>query len=383
MREAVRSVCTLIVALVLGLQACAATLQDVVRESDGPYVVRNADGGWEAWWVEVTGAGARKRVQPVEPGDALAVPAVNEAPAFAVTLREPADVAPHTVRTAPGAPLFVVADTHGEYEILVRLLERHGVIDAALKWTFGSGHLIVLGDVFDRGARQTEILWLLYGLEGEAQQAGGGVHLVVGNHEAMVLSGDARYLNPRYHRSAAVLRVSHYGQLFGPETVLGQWLRTRPAVLKVNELLCLHGGLSPVLVERGFTLTEINDTVRAVLNGHRFTTQAQRERAELVMTELGPLWYRGYFADQRGFQRATSQDIDRIREHFSSETILVGHTIVPTITPLYDGRVIAVQVYPRRDERTGRPVMEALRIEDGRFMRAGVEGDLEVLDLQR
>jgi len=47
----------------------------------------------------------------------------------------------------------------------------------------------------------------------------------------------------------------------------------------------------------------------------------------------------------------------------------VGHTRVPTITPLYQGRVIAVQVYPKLDS-FGNPIFEALLIRDGVRLRA-------------
>ena len=66
----------------------------------------------------------------------------------------------------------------------------------------------MLGDVFDRGPNHLEILWLLYQLEAEAARAGGGVHLVLGNHEAMVLNGDLRYLNAKYADTARVLGKS-------------------------------------------------------------------------------------------------------------------------------------------------------------------------------
>lgn len=59
--------------------------------------------------------------------------------------------------------------------------------------------------------------------------------------------------------------------------------------------------------------------------------------------------------------------------------ILVGHTIVDTITPLYDGKVIAVQVSMHRDEQN-RPIAEGLRIDRGRFYRATIDGQLEPLD---
>lgn len=76
---------------------------------------------------------------------------------------------------------------------------------------------------------------------------------------------------------------------------------------------------------------------------------------------------------------ASTEDIDRIRKHFAVRTILVGHTKVPTVTPLYDSKVIAVQVYPNRDETTGAAVMEAVLLKGGTWYRAGIDGAREAL----
>jgi hypothetical protein len=204
------------------------------------------------------------------------------------------------------------------------------------------------------------------------------VYLVLGNHEAMALSGDARYLNPKYRETAKLLGVEAYSQLFDTGSVLGQWLRSKPTVLRLHEYLCLHGGISPALVDRKLSLQDINGAVRAVLQGREPAAGVARERADFLFGESGPLWYRGYFPAESGQPPPAPADIDRIREHFGVETILVGHTKVPTITSLYDGRVIAVQVYPRQDS-FGNPVFEALLIRDGERRRAWPDGRTEKL----
>ena len=81
-------------------------------------------------------------------------------PAFNVRVREREDIAPDAVRLTRSTPLFVIADTHGEYEILGELLRKHRIVDDELRWSFGKGRVVVLGDVFDRGPNQIEILWL-------------------------------------------------------------------------------------------------------------------------------------------------------------------------------------------------------------------------------
>jgi hypothetical protein len=347
-------------------------------EGDGPYVMRTAAGKLEAWSVEQAADGPRKHVDPLAANARIKVAAVGDIPAFEVTLRPPPPMAPDSVTSRAKAPLFVVADTHGEYEIFAHMLVSHHVVDGKLHWSFGRGYLVILGDVFDRGAHHTEILWLIYALEAEARKAGGGVAYVLGNHED---HGDAR--RPALSQSP----VSADGggarhrlvlAALWPRQRAGQWLRSKATVMKVNDLLCLHGGISRELVERKLTLAAINGTVRAVLNDGAPASDADRERAEFLLGERGPLWYRGYFSDAPGGVESNAEDIDRIRKFFGVTRILVGHTRVPSITPLYEGKVIAVQVYPRRRD-DGSVEFEALLIRDGELFRARPDGSSERL----
>lgn len=347
---------------------------------DGPYVLRAADGSWHSRWIEGESEGPRVRDQTVEIGDVVTVAAVGTFPSFEVKLRGPARPARDEIQVNARTPLFVMADTHGEFEIAVQLLQRHGIIDDRLRWSFGKGHLAVLGDVFDRGPNHTELLWLIYKLEAEAARAGGGLHLALGNHETMVLTGDDRYLNPKYPRVASLFGLDRHASLWSEQSLLGQWLRSKAAVFRLGPYLCLHGGISRELIDRGLTLTAINQTVRAALVEQ---TLSRDEQTEFVMGPEGPLWYRGYFeeaAHRGGFKLAEQSDIELIRGRFGAQAILVGHTMVPTVTALYGGRVIAVQVYPHRNEDTHAPVMEALSIrKDGQMFRARVDGTSELL----
>jgi hypothetical protein len=395
-----------LLALLVSVRVLAAPI------ADGPYVMPAADGGWVARWVEGDDSAPKAREQRLSKkaslnGRILTIPAVGHVPAFKVTLRNPETgtraISPDEVTLPEGSPLFVVADTHGEFEILVELLQKHGVINRALQWSFGSGHMAVLGDVFDRGPNQTEILWLLYELERQATAAGGGLHFVLGNHETLALLGARQYLNPKYRASAQALGVATYALLWDEHTLLGRWLRTKPSVQKIGGYLCLHGGLSAEIVNRGYTLAAMNQSVRdmltytpaytgpndryapddlRVLANNPAATQADRDTAVfLVMHPLGPLWYRGYFpqaARDSGFPGATDEDVSRVLEHFGARAIFVGHTMVPTVTPLYDGRVIAVQVYPRRDD-AGNAHMEALLVKKDVFYRARIDGGIEEL----
>jgi hypothetical protein len=342
--------------------------------AQAPYVVPD-QGNWTARWFDPDRGPGSMRVAP---DGEVRVPAAENRPAFDVRLRPAASVEPGVRPWPAGKEVFVLADTHGEFEITTELLIRQRVIDEGLSWTFGRGHLVVLGDMFDRGAHQTEIVWLLYKLEAEASAAGGKVHVCLGNHEVMVLAGDLRYLHARYPEEAKALAVGRYSDLWGKDTLLGQWLRTKPAVLKLGRTLFLHGGISTLMNESGLSLEEINGTLRAWLNGEKEKDDPQ---VALIRGSLGPLWYRGYFPQHRKAGEGLPAEVVATRQRFDVDRIAVGHTVVDRVHLLYGGTVIAVQVYPVRDKTTGAMNMEGAFIDaEGRWHRARIDGGRELLE---
>ncbi|MCQ2410184.1 MAG: metallophosphoesterase [Elusimicrobiaceae bacterium] len=85
--------------------------------------------------------------------------------------------------------LIVVGDVHGHFEPFVKILRQAGLVDSRLNWAGGRERLLQMGDIFDRGpsAKETDIL--LDKLQQQAQEAGGEVIRLVGNHELeMMLS---------------------------------------------------------------------------------------------------------------------------------------------------------------------------------------------------
>lgn len=126
--------------------------------------------------------------------------------------------------------VFVMSDPHGRLDCVISLLQGNGVIDKNYNWSFGSNHLMVIGDIFDRGKDVPQIFWLFYKLEDEAAKAGGTVSFLLGNHEPLVLANDLRYTKDKYKVLAQKLNMD-YPKLFGPDTELGKWLlviRCRP-----------------------------------------------------------------------------------------------------------------------------------------------------------
>lgn len=228
-----------------------------------------------------------------------------------------------------------MSDIHGRFDDLLTLLKAQGVVNGRLRWAFGRGHLVIAGDVLDRGDQVTQALWFIRGLEIEARRAGGRVHMLIGNHENMVAAGDLRYTNPLY--TDAPEGMPGVVERFGPDSEFGRWLRAKPALLKLGPFLFLHGGISPELVARGYTLASVNATLRA-----HFGEQGDggADEASFLLGPRGPLWYRGLIPGEQ--DGATDAEVDGILAAFQVRALVVGHTTEERVEALHGGKVYVI-----------------------------------------
>ncbi len=273
--------------------------------------------------------------------------------------------------------IFAISDIHGEFEPFVEILQAAGIIDESLHWSWGDGHFVLNGDILDRGAFVTECLWLLYRLEQEARRAGGRVHVLLGNHETMVLlQRDLRYVNEKYTNGIVQATRVDYADLFGPDMELGRWLRTKHTAIKLNDVLFVHAGMPPGLAARGVGLDEINQLTHQTLNLRSYVIAFDEELRNFYgESDEGPFWYRGYHLARDGrYAHATDREIDAILETYASRAIVVGHTGVPQVMSLYGGKVFGIDV-PL--ETLGS--FQGLLWQDGRFYRVNGDGSRDRL----
>lgn len=229
-----------------------------------------------------------------------------------------------------------------------------GIIDKSYHWIYGTGCLVIAGDLFDRGTDVVAELWLLYKLEDEARASGGQVNVILGNHDIMNLSGDHRYTDAGYFKHAWLLKTDCMG-LFGSDTELGRWLRSKNVVEKIGDVLVMHGGMSPLIRDMGLSLQELNDTCRMFYDVKKDNLPQNRQP---FFNGSALFWYRGYFLQPR----ISAAGIDSTLKQYGCNYILVGHTIVKrNIAMYYGGKVIAVDV----DEHAGRP--SAALFKDGKW----------------
>jgi hypothetical protein len=330
---------------------------------DGPYVWRESDGSFTEKRIVAGDAGAKLASAAIPAAKAqVEVPLPGLAKPLTVQLRAPAT--PQATEIESAAPLFVLSDIEGNLEALLQLLRAGKVVDDELRWTFGAGRVVYVGDLFDRGLNVTECLWLFYELEARAHAAGGEVHFLLGNHEVMNLTGDLRYVRRKYHENAELLGASLV-ELYSRETVLGQWLRTRNVALRIGDELFVHGGVSPAVARAKVGLDELNRTLREAL----LSDSGAKPNAKLPSLAAGSpdglIWYRGYFRQPT----LPASELESVLESFGAARVVVGHTVVENIGFHYGGRVLAIDVH-----HAGGTSQAALR-EKGKWLRLSARGE--------
>lgn len=361
--------------------------------------------------------------------------------------------------TAQAGRIVAVGDVHGEIDGLTAILQEAELIDETGHWIGGNATYMQMGDVFDRGARVREVLDFIMRLQREAKKAGGRVECILGNHETMNLTGFFRDVNPDVYASFVDAKsekrrnkvwkaVKRYRTLTGeavdeaaeerwkaenplgwveyvealePKGHYGAWLRKRPVAVMIDDILFIHGGVSPAIA--GWSVAEINETVvrelrtfdrarsylvstgilpptagvvdvaRAVYTilleaDKEDSTDLTRRHADqvrdvaeidnwLLLSPDGPLWFRGavtWDEAERGDEMAALLD------GIGAKSMVVGHTpdSEGRIRSRFDGRVFLIDTGMLSSYyEGGRP--SALSIEHGTFTAVYLDGEREVL----
>jgi hypothetical protein len=233
--------------------------------------------------------------------------------------------------------IAVITDVHGQYNQYLNQLKANGIIDKNLNWKFGKGHLVYLGDAFDRGDRVTEVLWHLFNLEKQAAKAGGMVHFILGNHELMVLDEDLRYINEKYQKVETIAGI-RYSDLYSANSVLGKWLRSKPVMVTINDIIFVHGGISPELLHRNLDIRQINQIFSDSIVGKDIWSAGKNEELDFLAGNNGPLWYRGYFTDST----FTESSLDSILVFYDKAHIVVGHSTHKEIKSLFNNKILGI-----------------------------------------
>ncbi len=314
--------------------------------------------------------------------------------------------------------IIAVGDLHGDFKNFVIILKGTKLIGEKLHWIGGKTHLVQTGDIMDRGPDAKKIFNLLMKLEKEAEEAGGKVHMLIGNHEEMNITGIAfdyigyitveqfvSFLPDKYrekkekefrekaenkastdigsnkllntnlreywkdiianNEQARKTYINHFNEEYG------KWILEHNAVIKINDIIFVHGGISEKYST--WKVDDINNLLRNELNYFRKMHKSSQYpeatlHPKIVYNRSGPLWYRGLALED---EKIYKDEVGRILHNLSANYMVIAHSVVSTkvisadTLSRFQGRIWTIDT-GISDIYGGN--LSALIIEDGKFI---------------
>ena len=370
------------------------------------------------------------------------------------------------------ADIVVIGEVQGAANTVTAFLKHLDLIDSELHWSGGDTILIQTGDLLDGGEKVRDAMDLFMRIQKEAAAAGGEVIVLMGNHEAMNILGELRDVNYmtyetfaeadsvdrqqdawqewvawRTRRANAVKTAFEvddemkadwfalhppgwveYVEAMRPDGVYGAWLRTLPVVVEIDDVLFIHGGISPELEETEITalnlraedeirkfdeyrefmvekdlclrtcsareMVDVIDSEVAYLNtlkASKRTTDNPRVSAVLQVQDLGkwgtwsliddkgPLWFRGA---ARWPEEQLSRQMNQILETFGIERIVSGQSDGKQrlIRSRFDDRVLLTSIDMDDNPYAGGGKPAALEISGGDYFVVTLGGRELLID---
>ncbi len=268
-------------------------------------------------------------------------------------------------------PIIAISDIEGGYKAFRDFLIQNQVINDNLNWTFGKGHLVLVGDFVDRGWSVTQVLWFIYKLEQEAEKEGGNVHFIIGNHELKNMQGNYRASAKKYLAVSNILGKVQ-SELYNQNSFLGKWISSKNAIELINGNLFAHGGIHPEVANSNLSLDEVNQIIRSNYYTPYYQKTEKTVENLLNSTKKGICWYRGYFKDD-----LTQEQVELGLNKFNAKSIVVGHTLQSKVNKQYNGKVIGIDVKHPKDYHKNWPngKSEGLLIEGNKYYRVFHNGE--------
>jgi hypothetical protein len=251
----------------------------------------------------------------------------------------------------PAQPRVVaIGDLHSDIGSTRKAFQLAGATDAADNWVGGALNVVQLGDMIGRSDDERQVLDFLFEVRERARAAGGGVHLLVGNHEVMGARVDNQAVgaNPfsgyddlenlnladprlqilqetRRKRGAALMSGGPYAKRFAQ----------LPTVLKLGGTVFVHGGVVPRWAEYGI------DKINAEVSHWLFGDTAEPESSLGVDNGDRVMWTRQFSSSVDATDCAV---LDQSLAILGAKRMIVAHTVQPTITGYCGDKVWAVDV---------------------------------------
>ena len=225
-------------------------------------------------------------------------------------------------------PIIAIGDLHADLESSKKAFQVAGVLNEDGEWIQDNIIVVQTGDITDRGPDGLAVLeWIQY-LEKEAPKHNSELHVLLGNHEAMNLQGDWRYVSPADVTGFGGIEARK--EAFKPGGYWSDWLLQHDAVLNIDGNIFVHGGVS---IDFAQDAKELSFAVESALRTRKYMAP--------VLGVSGPLWYRGYWMKR---EDVACYEAELVLKKMNARRMITGHTTQPDgkVHTRCDGKLIVI-----------------------------------------
>lgn len=242
--------------------------------------------------------------------------------------------------------ILVIGDLHADYKKTIELFFYFNLIDKNKKWIGKDTIIVQLGDQIDGYGRgiyedatgELKILDFFDNIHEQAKIYNGGVYSIIGNHELMNVLGNFSYASKTDINSNG-------GELkrkkeFSPGGSIAKRLAcTRNTIIKINDIIFVHGGIIPKLVKtnKTKTISLVNHLMRSFFRGE--INEDHDDFKKFLKNSNSVLWDRSL-----GQSKPDCNELQKMLNDIGANHIIVGHSPQDIINSECDNKVWRVDV---------------------------------------
>ena len=237
--------------------------------------------------------------------------------------------------------IVVIGDIHADYEILLAVLKKAGIINDKLEWIGGKTYLVMIGDLVDGKARidnwtgdsDLKVINFLSKLIKQAKRKKGDVIILLGNHEFMNIRGNFTYSGDRGIREMG-------GELNRLKYFNNQFLEfAKKCFLAVNIggwVFC-HAGIPPEISKK-YTIPKLNSLLDKFLS-NEMNLHEDNIFFDIISGENGILTTREFGANTINCKRLLAT-LGNLKANY----MVIGHTVQPKVNDVCNKKLWRIDV---------------------------------------
>lgn len=246
--------------------------------------------------------------------------------------------------------VIAIGDIHSDINVMQQVFRLAGATNENDEWIGGELTIVQLGDLIGRSDDEREVLDFMFAIQAQAEQYGGKVHALIGNHEVMGGRVDNQAVGPNpfpAYEGMPGLNLDDprlqglppnelsRGAALMPGGPYAVRIAEFPTVLKLGETIFVHGGVVPRWAEYG--IENINSEVSAWLKGETI----EPDSSQRVDDSDRVMWARHFSSRVDSLTCLMLEESLRI---LGAKRMIVAHTRHTEITSYCGNKIWATDV---------------------------------------